>query len=280
MSSSIWAGGRYDAVGDRIAHIATQVVDAVARRIPAAGAEVVDLACGTGSAARAAAAAGAQVTGVDVTPELIDLAAQRAPGITWTVADAADTGLPGSSFDVAVSNMGIIFVDPDRQVAEITRLLKPAGVLSFSAWSRGDSNPLFDPIVDTLGAPAPAPFTPDQWGDERIATQRLASFRDIEFEHGEHRWEFPSVGEALDWLQTGSPMHVAAFARAGSARQELMAAFTTALTRFASPSGAVSVPSPYVVVSAVYRASWRMPRPIASRTTGSAAVASASASTP
>lgn len=255
MSSSIWAGGRYDAVGDRIAHIASRVVDAAARRRPLPQAAVVDLACGTGSAARAAAAAGAQVTGVDVTPELIELAVQRAPGIAWTVGDAADTGLPSSSFDIAVSNMGIIFVDPDRQVAEISRLLKPAGVLSFSAWVRSGSNPLFDPVVEVLGAPAPAPFTPDQWGDERIVTQRLAQFEDVTFDHGDHRWEFASVADGLEWLQTGSPMHVATFERAGSARRDLTDAFTGALQQHAAPSGTVTVTSPYVVVTATYRAS-------------------------
>ena len=237
MTSSIWAGGSYDAVGDRIAHIASRVVDAAGRRVPLAQARVVDLACGTGSAARAAAAA------------------QRATDIAWTVADAADTGLPAASFDVAVSNMGIIFVDPDRQITEITRLLKPAGVLAFSAWVRRGSNPLFDPIVATLGPPAPAPFTPDQWGVEDTVRQRLTQFDDIAVDHADHRWEFASVADGLEWLQTCSPMHVATFDRAGSARADLIDAFTAALQQHAAPSGAVTVTSPYVVVSATYRAS-------------------------
>ncbi|MEH3140399.1 MAG: class I SAM-dependent methyltransferase [Mycobacterium kyogaense] len=255
MTSSIWAGGRYDAVGDRIAHIASRVVDAAARRRPLEKATVVDLACGTGSAARAAAAAGAHVTGVDVTPELIDLAAQRAPHIAWSIGDAADTGLPPSSFDVAVSNMGIIFVDPQRQIAEVARLLKPGGVLAFSAWVRRGGNPLFDPIVEVLGPPAPAPFTPDQWGDERIVAQRLAQFDGVAFDHGDHRWEFESVAQALQWLRTGSPMHVATFERAGTAGKDLADAFAATLQQHTGPSGAVTVTSPYVVVTATYRAS-------------------------
>ncbi|MCV7073552.1 SAM-dependent methyltransferase, partial [Mycobacterium rufum] len=48
-SPSIWSAGRYDAVGERIAHIAERVVDAAARRRPLDGATVVDLACATGS---------------------------------------------------------------------------------------------------------------------------------------------------------------------------------------------------------------------------------------
>ncbi|MBI5340814.1 MAG: methyltransferase domain-containing protein [Mycolicibacterium rufum] len=255
-SPSIWSAGRYDAVGERIAHIAERVVDAVGRRRPLADATVVDLACGTGSAAVAAAARGAQVTGVDLTPELIDLAARRAPHITWTVGDAADTGLPGGSFDAVVSNMGIIFVEPVSQVAEIARLLKPAGVLAFSSWVRAQSNPLFDPVIAVLGAPATAGFSPDQWGDEALVADRLAPhFTELEFERGEHGWEFASVSAALEWLQTESPMHVATFGRAGAARQELADAFAAALQQHAEPSGVVAFSSPYVVVSAVYRAS-------------------------
>lgn len=243
-------------MGERIAHIAERVVDAVGRRRPLEDATVADLACGTGSAAVAAAARGAQVIGVDLTPELIDLAAQRAAHITWTVGDAADTGLPGGSFDAVVSNMGIIFVEPVSQVAEIARLLKPAGVLAFSSWVRAQSNPLFDPVIAVLGAPATVGFSPDQWGDEALVADRLAPhFTELEFERGEHRWEFASVSAALEWLQTESPMHVATFGRAGAARRELAEAFAAALQQHAEPSGVVAFSSPYVVVSAVYRAS-------------------------
>ena len=248
--------GRYDAVGERIAHIAERVVDAAARRRSLDGTAVVDLACGTGSAAVAAAARGARVTGVDLTPELIDLATRRAPHLTWTVGDAADTGLPPGSFDTAVSNMGIIFVEPAGQVAEIARLLKPAGVLAFSSWVRAQSNPLFDPVIAVLGAPATTGFSPDQWGDDAVVADRLTpQFTDLLIERGEHRWEFASVAAALDWLQKESPMHVATFARAGAARQELADAFGAALQQHAEPSGVVAFSSPYVVVSAVYRAS-------------------------
>ena len=72
-SPTSWSSGRYDAIGDHIAAIAADVVSAVGGRLPLRGAAVADLACGTGSAALAASAAGARVTGVDITPELIAL---------------------------------------------------------------------------------------------------------------------------------------------------------------------------------------------------------------
>lgn len=248
-----WAAGRYEAVGERIAPIADEVLDAAARRTPLRGATLVDLACGTGSAALSATARGAAVTGVDITSELIALAAGKPGGstVTWVTADAADTGLKTASFDVAVSNMGIIFVPPDRQVAELARLLKPGGVLSFSAWIRTDENPFSDPVAEVLGPP-PAAFSPDQWGDAETLTERLTPHFDaIDLIRGLHPWEFDSPATALHFLRTESPVHVEIFRRAGPARRErLAAAFRSALRPHAGPAGTVGFTAPYVIVTA------------------------------
>lgn len=257
-SSTIWSSGRYDAVGDRIAPIAEQVVDAADRRRPLPGAALIDLACGTGSAALAAAARGAQVTGLDITPELVAIAARRAGAgaVSWCTGDASDTGLPAGSFDVAVSNMGIIFVDPAHQVAEVTRLLKPAGILAFSAWIRSAGNPFFDPVVAVLGPPAMSGFSPDQWGDAEILTDRLAPhFDDIDITSDLLRWEFESMTAALHFLRDESPMHVATFRRADPSQQDRLATeFENALRPHQEASGTVAFTAPYVVVSATLRA--------------------------
>lgn len=252
-SPTIWSSGRYEAVGERIAPIAVAVVDAADRRRQLRGATVVDLACGTGSAALAAAARGAAVTGLDFTPELVAIAAQRngADAVTWRTGDASDTGLPDRSFDAVVSNMGIIFVDPQPQVRELARLLKSDGVLAFSAWVRNASNPFFDPVVAVLGPPAATGFSPDQWADADILTARLGPhFDEIDVQPGTHRWEFESMTAALRFLREESPVHVAAFGRADPGQQdELAAAFESAMLEHAQPSGTVAFDAPYVVVS-------------------------------
>ncbi|MGP4055528.1 class I SAM-dependent methyltransferase [Mycobacterium sp. 4D054] len=258
VSSTIWSAGRYDAVGDRIASIAEQVVDAAHRRRSLRDCAVVDLACGTGSAALAAAARGAQVTGVDYTPELLTIAGRRdgAESVTWRTGDASDTGLPAGAFDAAVSNMGIIFVDPAAQVTEIIRLLKPRGVLAFSAWVRATSNPFFDPVVAVLGPPASSGFSPDQWGDTDLLTARLAPhFDDIDILRGRHRWEFESLDAAMHFLRAESPVHVETFRRADPAQQDRLATeFENTLQRHVEASGAVAFEAPYVVVTATVRA--------------------------
>ena len=258
MSESLWAGGRYESVAERIADIAAQTVAAADHRHPLDGATVVDLACGTGSVALAAAARGGVVTGVDLTPELIDIADRKATAaghaVAWVTADAADTGLPSSTFDAAVSNMGIIFVDPVRQVAEISRLLKPLATLAFSSWVRAEGNPFFDPIVAVLGAPPKAEFTPDQWGEPATVARRLAAdFTDVDVRHGTFTWRFPSVDDAMHFLEHESPMHVEVFRRVDATLGDRLAnAFRDALAAHADDAG-VGFDSPYVVVTATRR---------------------------
>jgi SAM-dependent methyltransferase len=255
----MWAGGRYESVAERIAVIAGETVSAAERRRPLDGAALVDLACGTGSAALAAAARGAVVTGVDLTPELIAIAEGKARSaghdVTWVVADASETTLPAAAFDAAVSNMGVIFVEPHRQVTEIARVLKPAGVLAFSAWVHTNGNPLYDPIVEALGPQPKRAFTPDQWGDPTIATERLAAdFTDVEVADGTLVWSFDSLDAARHFVRHESPMHVDLFGRLdGDQQDRLLAAFTEALTPDVGDGGGVRFDAPYAIVTATRR---------------------------
>ncbi len=263
MSSSeppptIWSEGRYDAVGERIAPIAADVVAAAKRRGPFG--DVVDLACGTGNAALVAAHTRARVTAVDVTPELIEIAKAKADrlghhGVTWLTADAADTGLPGGSFDAVVSNMGIIFVEPAKQVAEIARLLKPGGVLGFSSWVRDQQNPFFSPIAAVLGPPAASGFSSDQWGDaDTIADRLAADFDDVHIERGSHTWQLGTVSDAVRFVTRESPMHVSVIANADSEKREpLIAAFEDTFRRLVDANRTVTYDAPYVVVTAIRR---------------------------
>jgi ubiquinone/menaquinone biosynthesis C-methylase UbiE len=255
-SPTIWSTGRYEAVAEHIAPIAAQVIDAIDRHTPVRDTALVDLACGTGSAALAAASRGARVTAVDITPELIAIAEQKAQAagrsIAWVTADASATGLPAHSFDAIVSNMGIIFVEPTTQVAEFERLLKPGGTLAFSSWVRDEGNPFFRPIVETLGFPSASGYTPDQWGEPESIGARLSSgFTDIAIESGLHTWYYPSVDNAVHFVTTESPMHVSVLGNIDAARREsLTTAFVDAFRAHADADGAVSYDAPYVVVTA------------------------------
>src|SRR4051794_18556504 len=70
-----WGIGRYEAFAPDLEPAAAHVV---ALAGPQAGEEILDVACGTGNAAVLAARAGANVTGLDLSPRLIEVARARA----------------------------------------------------------------------------------------------------------------------------------------------------------------------------------------------------------
>lgn len=94
---------------------------------------VVDLACGTGDIARLASAAGADVTGIDITPRMIALARERAhasgPGrLRLLVGDMTAIPLPDRCADIVTTGYGLRNVpDLDQALAEIHRVLAPGG---------------------------------------------------------------------------------------------------------------------------------------------------------
>lgn len=104
--------------------------------IDLAGRKVVELGCGTGYFSAWLARLGAKPTGIDITPgQLTNARAfQQEFGIEFPLieANAEDTGLPGESFDLAISEYGAsIWCDPEKWIPEASRLLKPGGTLIF-----------------------------------------------------------------------------------------------------------------------------------------------------
>src|SRR5262249_6891033 len=100
------------------------------------GLDAVELGCGTAYVSAWLARAGARPVGVDVTPAQLATArrCQTEFGLAFPLveADAADTGLPAESFDLAISEYGAsIWVDPYRWIPEAARLLRPGGRLVF-----------------------------------------------------------------------------------------------------------------------------------------------------
>jgi SAM-dependent methyltransferase len=101
-----------------------------------AGKDVVELGCGTAYFGAWLARRGARVVGVDLTPAQLETArrmeAEFRLGLTFVEANAEETGLPGDSFDLVVSEYGAsIWCDPEKWLAEAARLLRVGGHLVF-----------------------------------------------------------------------------------------------------------------------------------------------------
>ena len=109
----------------------------VAHAGPLQGRRVLDLACGTGDIAWLAAARGATVTGLDITPRMIELArAKKAVhgrhetgSVAFLVGDMCALPIPDASFDVVTTGYGLRNVpDLTQAIREIARVLRPGGL--------------------------------------------------------------------------------------------------------------------------------------------------------
>jgi len=103
------------------------------------GSRVLDVGCGTGVVAVTAARLGAKVTGLDLTPELLEVArsnaATAAVTIDWHEGDAEALPFDDSAFDAVLSQFGHMFAPrPHVVVSEMLRVLKPGGTIAFSTW--------------------------------------------------------------------------------------------------------------------------------------------------
>ena len=123
------------------------------------GSSALDVATGTGDLAIELARRGAEVTGSDFAPAMLEIARRKAPGLRFEEGNALDLAYPDNSFDAVTVGFGARnFADLDRGLREMARVTKPGGgvvVLEittpskpplswfFSAW--------FDRIVPQLG---------------------------------------------------------------------------------------------------------------------------------
>jgi len=153
-----------------------------------AGAKVLDVACGTGVVALTAARRGATVTGVDLTPELIERARENSAimkiDATWYEGDAEALPLPDATFDVVVSQFGHMFAPrPDVAIKEMLRVLKPGGTLAFATWPPELFIGRFFALIGKYAPPLPQGVaSPVQWGDPHVVRERLGSaVKDITF---------------------------------------------------------------------------------------------------
>jgi len=92
----------------------------------------LDLGCGLGDGSARFLGGGRRVTGVDLDPATAAIAAGQHPGLATACSDAASLALRGASFDwVCSSHLIEHFRDPERHVAEVSRVLRDGGAAFF-----------------------------------------------------------------------------------------------------------------------------------------------------
>ncbi len=181
-------GQEYDRISETIAD---SIEHCVLRLDPQPGERVLDVATGTGWAARRVAARGATVVGIDLGADLIKAAQAAAAAarleIDFRVGDAEKLPLEDQSFDAAISTCGIMFVrDPQAAAAELARVCRKGGRLGLTTWpADGTIAGLFKVMKPYMPAPpSPPPPSPFEWGSREKVRQLLGSAFDLRFETG------------------------------------------------------------------------------------------------
>ena len=176
------------------------------------GAAMLDLCCGPGLLALAAAERGAEVAGLDFSPAMLALAAANASACGFVEGDAEATGLPAASFDAVVSSFGIHHVPrPERAIGEAFRLLRPGGTIAFVTWAAPDENIAWKMLLDAIqlhGDPsaAKAPVSGGGLGSVEavLRLMREAGFAGTEAKPVRREWRLAHPGDLIAALRAGT----------------------------------------------------------------------------
>ena len=204
---TIWAAGDYAAIAEHIDEVPPR--DLLARADFRPGQDVLDVATGTGNIALKAAAAGAQVVGVDLTPELFGTARSRAAragvSVDWVEGDAEELPFEDGSFDRVLSAFGVQFAPRHQVVAdELVRVCRPGGLIGLVNWTpEGQIGELFRIMGRYMPAPPDYASPPPLWGDEAHVRGLFAgSGVELEFARGNNPWRFDSPEHWVVFFET------------------------------------------------------------------------------
>jgi SAM-dependent methyltransferase len=202
-----WAAGDYAAVAEQIDEVPPD--DLLARVDIRPGQDVLDVATGTGNVAIRAAAAGARVAGLDLTPELFDTARRRAAeahvSVDWVEGDAEDLPFDADRFDRVLSTFGVQFAPRHAIVAaELVRVCRPGGVIGLVNWTpQGQIGELFKIMGRYMPAPPDYASPPPLWGNEDHVRGLFAdSGVELEFAYGYNPWRFDSAEHWVVFMET------------------------------------------------------------------------------
>jgi ubiquinone/menaquinone biosynthesis C-methylase UbiE len=230
----------------------------------APGERVLDVACGTGLIAFAAAQAVGReghVVGVDISGEMVDAARRRAherqvTNVSFARMDAENLDLPDAGFDVALCALGLMYMpDPVQAVCEMRRVLRPGGRIGLAVWgerSRCGWSVVF-PIVDAEVISEVCPLFFQLGQPDALA--RLCA--DARFEHIVQqrisaKLDYVDADEACDAAFVGGPVALAWSRFDDAARARVRARYVEAIGAWRDDRG-YRVPGEFVVVTAQVR---------------------------
>lgn len=197
----VWGSGPFEQIETTIADMHRALVE---RLSPRPGERLLDLGCGTGGVAFLSSQAGADVTGLDLAPALIETARQRAAAqglsLELHVGDCEALPFEDASFDVVTSSVGVMFAPDHEAVAgEIERVTRRGGRVGLTAWRpEGGVGDMFRVMQPFMSPPPPGVGDPFDWGREEHVEELLGDAFELTFEEDDSPYR-PETGEEA-WI--------------------------------------------------------------------------------
>ncbi|HEY5375188.1 MAG TPA: class I SAM-dependent methyltransferase [Polyangiaceae bacterium] len=222
-----WMDGNYDYFSRFMESSAVELLE---RLQLAPGAELLDVACGSGQLALLTARRGLRVTGVDIAENSILAARGRASAESldarFDVGDAEALPYQSASFDVVASLYGAMFAPrPELVAAELLRVCRPGGKIVMGNWTSegfiGKMFKTFARFIAPPGMPSPA-----LWGDESVVEQRFgAGVSHLKLSRVVYRFDYPfGPSEVVEFFRKYYGPTTQAFARLGEAEGKALRA--------------------------------------------------------
>jgi ubiquinone/menaquinone biosynthesis C-methylase UbiE len=257
IQQQIWSKGDFAKIGVSGQIVQEELCEAV-DVIP--GRRVLDVACGAGNGAIAAARRNAEAVGLDYVPALLDRARERAAAegydIEFVEGDAQALPFDDASFDYVISTFGAMFApDQEKTASELLRVCRPGGKIGMANWTpRGLVGGVIFKITAEHAPPPPGVPPPVLWGtEERLRELFGDGISELTLNQRHLTFRYHSPESWLEFFKTFFGPMIMAFARVGeeggpALERDLLEAMREA--NLAGDDGLVA-PAEYVEVVAI-----------------------------
>lgn len=221
------------------------------------GEDVLDVGCGTGILARAAARqldGAGSVTGIDINGGMLAIASKKPEPVTWQHGPAERLPFPDHSFDRVVSQFALMFFTDQRaSLKEMARVAKPGGTITIATWADVDESPGYAAMIELLqrlfgdesAAALTAPFTLGTETKLRDVIDEILPNATISHHQGLARFDSLEA-----WVHTDIRGWTLADMIDEDQYQQLLAAAKEELAHFVSDDGKVRFAAPALIATA------------------------------